>query len=264
MAFKDYGNYDGVGLADLVRKKEVTPKELLDEAVARTARVDPQLNAVVVKHYDYAGEADRARPARRSLHRRAVPAEGPRISRAARARRRRQLSGPRRRSQRHPRARFREAGLAIFGKTQSGDRIGADHRAAAVRPDPQPLEPRALLRRLVGRRGGGGRRAASCRSRTPATAAARSASLPRLRPLRPEADPRAHAARSRPRRRLGRLLLRPRGQHQRARQRRDARRRSADPSRPALSPRRRRSGPMPRRSARARAAADRLHRASTP
>jgi amidase len=54
MAFKDYGSYDGVGLADLVRKKEVTPKELLDEAVARTARVDPQLNAVVVKHYDYA------------------------------------------------------------------------------------------------------------------------------------------------------------------------------------------------------------------
>ena len=35
-------------------RKQVTPKELLDEAVARTARVDPQLNAVVVKHYDYA------------------------------------------------------------------------------------------------------------------------------------------------------------------------------------------------------------------
>ena len=28
--------------------------ELLDEAIARTARVDPQINAVVVKHYDYA------------------------------------------------------------------------------------------------------------------------------------------------------------------------------------------------------------------
>ena len=54
MAFKEYGNYDGVGLADLVRKKQVTPKELLDEALARTAKVDPQLNAVVVKHYDYA------------------------------------------------------------------------------------------------------------------------------------------------------------------------------------------------------------------
>ena len=30
------------------------PRELLDEAIARTAKVDPQINAVVVKHYDYA------------------------------------------------------------------------------------------------------------------------------------------------------------------------------------------------------------------
>src|ERR1044071_7477876 len=54
MAFKEYGNYDAVGLADLVRKKQVSPKELLDEAIARTAKVDPEINAVVVKHYDYA------------------------------------------------------------------------------------------------------------------------------------------------------------------------------------------------------------------
>src|ERR1700743_1820102 len=54
MAFKEYGSYDGVGLSDLVRKKQVTPQELLDEALTRTAKVDPQLNAVVVKHYDYA------------------------------------------------------------------------------------------------------------------------------------------------------------------------------------------------------------------
>src|ERR1700674_2161672 len=54
MAFREYGNYDGMGLAELVRKKQVTPKELLDEAIARTAKVDPQINAVVVKHYDYA------------------------------------------------------------------------------------------------------------------------------------------------------------------------------------------------------------------
>src|SRR6266478_3771168 len=54
MAFEDYGSYDGVGLADLVRKKEISAKELLDEAVARTTRIDPQINAVVVKHYDYA------------------------------------------------------------------------------------------------------------------------------------------------------------------------------------------------------------------
>jgi amidase len=54
MAFKEYGSYDAVGLADLVRSKEISAKELLDEAIARTAKVDPQINAVVVKHYDYA------------------------------------------------------------------------------------------------------------------------------------------------------------------------------------------------------------------
>src|SRR5213592_4441520 len=54
MAFKEYGNCDAVGLAELVRKKQVSARELLDEAVARTIRVDPQINAVVVKHYDYA------------------------------------------------------------------------------------------------------------------------------------------------------------------------------------------------------------------
>jgi amidase len=54
MAFKEYGSYDAVGLADLVRNKQVSATELLDEAIARTAKVDREINAVVVKHYDYA------------------------------------------------------------------------------------------------------------------------------------------------------------------------------------------------------------------
>jgi amidase len=54
MAFKEYGNYDAVGLAELVRKKQVTAGELLDEAIVRTARVDPEINAIVVRHYDFA------------------------------------------------------------------------------------------------------------------------------------------------------------------------------------------------------------------
>src|ERR1700754_2933381 len=54
MAFREYGNYDAVGLAELVRNKQVTARELLDEAIARTAKVDPEINAVVVKHYNYA------------------------------------------------------------------------------------------------------------------------------------------------------------------------------------------------------------------
>jgi amidase len=63
MAFKEYGNYDAVGLAGLVRKRQVSAGELLDEAIARTARVDPQINAVVVKHYDHAkAQIDRGLP----------------------------------------------------------------------------------------------------------------------------------------------------------------------------------------------------------
>jgi amidase/6-aminohexanoate-cyclic-dimer hydrolase len=63
MAFKEYGNYDAVGLADLVRKKQVTARELLDEAIMRTGNVDPQINAVVVKHHDYAQrQIDRGLP----------------------------------------------------------------------------------------------------------------------------------------------------------------------------------------------------------
>src|SRR4051794_8284143 len=54
MAFKEFGSYDAVGLADLVRGKQVSARELLDEAIARTEKLDPQINAVVVKHYDYA------------------------------------------------------------------------------------------------------------------------------------------------------------------------------------------------------------------
>lgn len=54
MAFKEYGSYDGVGLADLVRTKQVSAGELLDEAIARTAKVDPQINAVVVRHDNFA------------------------------------------------------------------------------------------------------------------------------------------------------------------------------------------------------------------
>src|SRR6202790_3299504 len=63
MAFREYGNYDGIGLADLVRKKQVSAAEVLDEAIARPAKVDPEINAVVVKHYDYARrQIDRGLP----------------------------------------------------------------------------------------------------------------------------------------------------------------------------------------------------------
>ncbi|WP_413992285.1 amidase [Labrys okinawensis] len=51
---EEYSNYDGLGLAELVRGKDVKPEELLDEAIRRTEKIDPEINAVVIKHYDFA------------------------------------------------------------------------------------------------------------------------------------------------------------------------------------------------------------------
>ncbi|HEY71336.1 MAG TPA: amidase [Anaerolineae bacterium] len=55
--FHEYSQYDGLGLADLVRNGEVTPLELVEEAIARIERLNPQLNAVVHKMYDIGREA---------------------------------------------------------------------------------------------------------------------------------------------------------------------------------------------------------------
>ena len=54
MAFKEYASYDGLGLAELVRKREVTAAELVDEAIARIERHNPVINAVVYELFDRA------------------------------------------------------------------------------------------------------------------------------------------------------------------------------------------------------------------
>jgi len=47
MPFADYGRYDALGLAELVQRGDVSPAELLDEALARTGLVNPKINAVI-------------------------------------------------------------------------------------------------------------------------------------------------------------------------------------------------------------------------
>lgn len=47
MDYADYRRYDAVGLAELVAAREVTPRELLDAALARLEAVEPTLNTVV-------------------------------------------------------------------------------------------------------------------------------------------------------------------------------------------------------------------------
>jgi len=48
----DYAEYDGVGLAELVRKRDVTPAELIEAAIARIQRHNPTVNAVVHEAFE--------------------------------------------------------------------------------------------------------------------------------------------------------------------------------------------------------------------
>jgi amidase len=54
---KEWADLDATALADLVRKKEVTPGELVETAIDAVERVNPKLNAVVHRMYDRAREA---------------------------------------------------------------------------------------------------------------------------------------------------------------------------------------------------------------
>ena len=52
--FAEYHRYDGLGLAELVRTRQVTAAELVEEAIARIEAHNPAVNAVVYKMYEAA------------------------------------------------------------------------------------------------------------------------------------------------------------------------------------------------------------------
>ncbi len=52
--FDDYAQFDGLGLAELIAKGEVSPKEVLEAAILRAEAINPALNAIVTPLYDYA------------------------------------------------------------------------------------------------------------------------------------------------------------------------------------------------------------------
>jgi amidase len=64
MSIPEYSSYDGLGLAGLVRKGEVTAAELLEEAVSRLDRLNPALNCVIHRFDARARTMARDRPAR--------------------------------------------------------------------------------------------------------------------------------------------------------------------------------------------------------
>ncbi|HPG52534.1 MAG TPA: amidase family protein, partial [Spirochaetota bacterium] len=50
--FKEYDHYDGLGLAELVKKKKISPAELCEEAIRRIDELNPKLNAVIHPMFD--------------------------------------------------------------------------------------------------------------------------------------------------------------------------------------------------------------------
>lgn len=54
MGFAEYSDYDGLGLAELIRRGALSPAELLDAAIDRIERHNPALNAVVHRAYEEA------------------------------------------------------------------------------------------------------------------------------------------------------------------------------------------------------------------
>ena len=52
--FKEYDRYDGTGLAELIRKKDISAKEVCEEAIGRIEKVNPSLNAVITPMYEIA------------------------------------------------------------------------------------------------------------------------------------------------------------------------------------------------------------------
>lgn len=48
MRYGEYVRFDGLGLAELIRRKEISPADLLEVALARAAAVNPRLNAIVI------------------------------------------------------------------------------------------------------------------------------------------------------------------------------------------------------------------------
>ena len=59
-AFKEYADYDALGLGELIAKKQVTAQEVLEAAIERIEAANPRLNAVVQKIYDEARPTIRA------------------------------------------------------------------------------------------------------------------------------------------------------------------------------------------------------------
>ncbi|HEV2546714.1 MAG TPA: amidase family protein [Stellaceae bacterium] len=56
MPFPEYVDYDGVGLADLIARRDMTALEVVDAAIARAEELNPRLNAIIYRNFERARE----------------------------------------------------------------------------------------------------------------------------------------------------------------------------------------------------------------
>ena len=185
-----------VELADAIRRGERSPLEAVEEQIELIERIDPWLNAVVVRRFEEARAEARAAeraPATAPLHgvpvtvKEALEMDGAAVHERLAARR-----GRDRWERRRGRAQAARRGR---DRARQDEPVGVllllRQRQSRLRTHRQPARSRAHAWRLIGRRGGGGR----CRAQL---------SRRRLRPrqldppagglvrrVRPEADPRA-------------------------------------------------------------------------
>ena len=252
---------DATAQAELARRGEVTPVELVEAAIDRIERLNPALNAVVTPAFDLALDAARA-ARRRPLRRGAVPAQGPGGG-VGRGALHRGLGVPRAtyvsRYDQELVVRLRRAGLVILGKTSTPEfGMLPTCEPALFGPTRNPWD---LARTTSGSSGGSAAAVAAawCRWPTPTTSAARSASPPPAAGCSASSRP-GPATRSVPSTAtsLGRHGRRARADPVGARQRRPARRhRRARPGRPLPGTAAAAAVP-PRGRRRPRPAADRL------
>ncbi|HAJ47559.1 MAG TPA: 6-aminohexanoate hydrolase, partial [Alphaproteobacteria bacterium] len=57
MSFREYSSYDGLALAEMVRRRHVTALEVIDAAIARAEAHNGKLNAIVHQAFDEARDA---------------------------------------------------------------------------------------------------------------------------------------------------------------------------------------------------------------
>ena len=65
--FKEYRDYDGIGLVKLIKSKQISPLDPLDSAIDLIERLDPKLNCVHRKLYHDATESHTVQEAASAL-----------------------------------------------------------------------------------------------------------------------------------------------------------------------------------------------------